>query len=129
MSTLMRRLPILLVAGLLVIPPLATANAPASKSGYRVKVRVEMSGGRTTPIYVGDPLRISLHKRYRGMEQFELCWTPAPIEKPRCSRHHRVNGVGVAGSPSKAGLLKLRFKIRQSGRVIVRKIRVLDPPR
>jgi hypothetical protein len=129
MSTLMRRLPILLIAGLLPIPALAAADAPESKSGYKVKVRVEMSGGRTQPIYAGDPLRISLHKRHRGMEQFELCWTPAPIEKPRCSRNHRVNGVGVAGSPSKAGLLKLRFTIRQSGRVIVRRIRVVDPRR
>jgi hypothetical protein len=111
-----------LAAALLAVPALAAEKVPA-KGKYHTDVHIQMSGGKTGPIHAWDPIMVSLRGRGHTGERYDLCMTPAPLEHARCYTNRRVNGPGVSTEPSKAGKLKLRWKL-STGKVITRTVHV-----
>jgi len=108
-----------LATALLATPALA-AHA---KGPYKVNVHIQMSGGLKGPIHVNDPIMISLRARGHGSERYDLCMTPGPNFHDPCYKNRRVNGPGVSTEPSKAGKLRLRFKL-STGKLLVRDLRI-----
>ena len=110
-------------AALLAVPAVAAAKAPAKGDGYKVNVHIQMSGGMKGPIYVSDPIMISVRRRGHGSERYDLCMTPGPLEHAPCYTNRRVNGPGISTEPSKAGKLRLRFKL-STGKVLMRTLKI-----
>ena len=111
-----------LAAALLAVPAVASAAGPA-KDGYKVNVHIQMSGGMKGPIYAWDPIMISVRRRGHSSERYDLCMTPGPLAHDPCYTNRRVNGPGVSTEPSKAGKLRLRFKL-STGTVLVRTLHI-----
>jgi hypothetical protein len=115
----------LLAVALLAIPAHAadTGGSKSHKGGYTTRVHIQMSGGMNGPIHRWDPIIISLRGRGHGGERYDLYMTPAPLEHAARYANRRVNGPGVSTEPSKAGKLRLRFKL-STGKVIVRTLHI-----
>jgi hypothetical protein len=105
-----------------LVTALLATPAPA-KGPYKVNVHIQMSGGLKGPIHVNDPIMISLRARGHGSERYDPCMTPGPSFHDPCYKNRRVNGPGVSTEPSKAGRLRLRFKL-STGRLLVRDLRI-----
>ena len=132
MRTLKLSLLTALATALLAAPALAAGQGPTgggesaptpAKRGYTVNVHVQMAGGYTGPIHAWDPIMVSLRGRGHGGERYDLCMTPAPLEHAPCYTNRRVNGPGVSTAASRAGRLRLRFKL-STGKVLVRTLRI-----
>ena len=133
----LRRMSVVFVAALVLLAAGGLTTAAVSdgasghaagkkaKSGYYVDIRTEFAGGRRDDFRVGDLLVVTLKARghRHDGERYDLTWTPAPVDRSSVYTGKRVNGGGAKGSPSEAGLTKLRFEL-ESGRVITRPIRV-----
>ncbi len=109
-----------LAVGLLALPSVASAKGG---DGYKVNVHIEMSGGMKGPIYVGDPLDISVRRAGHGSERYDLCMTPGPLAHAPCYKNRHVNSSSISTEPSKAGKLRLRFKL-STGKVLVRTLHI-----
>lgn len=121
-----------LAAALIAVPALAAdppttgggESAPTlAKGPYKTNVHVQMAPGYKGPIHASDPIIVSIRGRGHGGERYDLCMTPAPVEHAACYTHRRVNGPGVSTAASKAGKLKLRWKL-STGKVITRTLRI-----
>ena len=113
-----------LAAALLALPALAAGAPHAAKGAYHTDVHIQMSGGLKGPIHKWDPIMVSIRGRGHGGERYDLCMTPAPLEHATCYVNRRVNGPGVSTAASKAGKLKLRFKL-STGKVITRTVKIV----
>ena len=108
----------LLAAALLALPAHADAKSP-----YKVNVHIQMSGGLKGPIHAHDPIMISVRARGHSGERYDLTMTPAPLGHSALYANRRVNGPGISTEPSKAGKLRLRFKL-STGKVLVRTLNI-----
>ena len=121
MRTFRLSLLVVLATALLAVPAIATAAS--AKGRYHTNVHVQMAPGYKGPIHKWDPIMVSIRGRGHSGERYNLCMTPAPLEHAPCYTNRRVNGPGVSTAPSKAGKLKLRWKL-STGKVITRTIHI-----
>jgi hypothetical protein len=108
---------------LLASATVALGAIPASaSSGFTIRVANSGAGGDPGYFYVGGPLNVTVSGPAPA-KTFEVCMTPAPIDRASC-RHGRVGRtVDSLGAPSKAGHTKLRVRFGPN-QVYVRYIRV-----
>lgn len=109
----------------LVVAGGGASVAHGEHTGYSSRIVNSTAGGNPGYFYVGGPLNVTLREG-RGREKgYELCMTPAPIDRPACRRARTGRTVdGLA--PSRAGRTKVRFEV-SGGPVLVRYIRVRRP--
>jgi hypothetical protein len=111
------------IATLLALTALAAAAGAAIASGaYTTRVVNSTAGGDPGYFYVGGPLNITLKDHRGGSARYQLCMSPAPIDRPAC-RMARLNRTVDSLAPSKSGKTKLRFKLA-GHKVLIRYIRV-----
>jgi len=108
-----------LLAGLVGACAFATSSGAAASraasASERFTIRVVVSGAAGDPgyFYVGGPINVTV-TGHAPAKTFEVCMTPAPIERASC-RHGRVGTtVDSLGAPSKAGKTKLRVSFGQN---------------
>jgi hypothetical protein len=104
-----RLLPLATLVALLV----PAGSALAQGSGLNIHAIFE--GARTSGFHVGEPLDVSY--RRGPVRATRVCWTPAPIDRPACSR--------MFGAPARAGIQ--RFVITLSNGRKVRTTRRIRP--
>lgn len=104
---------------------LVPAVSGADHTGYSTRVSNSLAGGDPGYFYVGGPLNVTLRDSRERDQRYELCMTPAPIDRDSCTSGRA--GRPITGlAPSEAGRTKLRFEV-PDGPVIVRYIRVREP--
>jgi hypothetical protein len=104
---------------------LVPAVSGADHTAYSTRVSNSPAGGDPGYFYVGGPLNVTLRDSRERDQRYELCMTPAPIDRDSCTSGRA--GRPITGlAPSEAGRTKLRFEV-PDGPVIVRYIRVGRP--
>lgn len=124
--TKFRHIVVVLVAVCAAGAAWGTVALAGGEGRYSTRVVNSIAGGDPGFFYVGGPLNIRLIDRQGGTGRYDLCVTPAPIDKPSC-RRARANRTVDSLAPSQVGLTKLRFEI-PGRKVIVRFIRVRRAP-
>jgi hypothetical protein len=113
-------LSILAVLAVTLIP----ATAGADHTPYSTHVSNSIAGGDPGYFYVGGPLNATLRDAEERDQRYELCMTPAPIDRDPCATGR--TGRPITGlAPSEVGRTKLRFEVPE-GPVIVRYINVRE---
>ena len=119
----MHRRRLLTLAAAAALPAaLLPAGAGADHSDYSIRVVNSGLGGDPGFFYVGGPMNVTLRDAQERDQRFELCMTPAPIDRPAC-RGTRAGRTITGLAPSEAGRTKLRVEL-EGGPVLVRHVRV-----
>lgn len=114
-----------LVAFAFLLVTLMVASAGAEHTAYSTRVSNSLAGGDPGYFYVGGPLNVTLRDSQDRDQRYELCMTPAPIDRDSCTTG--TTGRPITGlAPSEAGPTKLRFAV-PDGPIIVRYIDVREP--
>lgn len=78
----------------------AVPAAQAQDGRFQVNVHVEYESGRTTGFKVGEILMVSVRDAQNAASPRQICWSPAPIDRPACSSSNQ-------GAPSQTGATTL----------------------
>ena len=92
------------------IPLLLPSGATAQDGRFVVTVHVEFSGDRTSDYRVGEPLMVQVKDTQGAASERQICWTPAPIDRPACSS-------SASGAPAQVGTQKLDITMSDGSKV------------
>lgn len=86
-----------LLAAALLAPAAALASTPAGLDAHTI-----FGGGHGGERHAGAPILVSYH--HGSVHSTEVCWTPAPVDRPACS-------PSKFGVPARAGTQKLKLTL------------------
>ena len=103
------------VAGL-TAPAAAPGATSRSDAAPALRLHAIFSGGRASRFHAGEVLQVGV--RHAGARRLaQVCWSPAPIARPACSR-------SGTGAPAKAGTSTVTATL-DDGTKLTRSFRVL----
>jgi len=87
---------------------IAVLPAPALAARSPLDIHAIFEGGRTSGFTVGEPLQVNYQRG--NVRTTKVCWTPAPIDRPKCSRGF--------GAPARAGTQRFGLHL-SNGKIII----------